>query len=370
MKIASAILIFCVLALLAIGMVMLYSSSMVQQGAHYLVLQLRWGGIGLAAGTIFMFRDYRWMRRWAWVLYLGALALLVLVLIPGIGVWRNGSRRWLNLGIASFQPSEAAKLGLIVILAWWGEKFHVKMRGIRRGFIYPSVLVGAVLGLIFAEPDVGTTMLLATISALILLLAGTRWWALVGSGLVLAVALGAFLMSNDVRRKRLEAWFHPENSEATTGYQAHQAKIALGAGGVTGLGLGNGRQKLGFVPEHHTDFIYSIIGEELGLVATMAILVAFGVFLWTGVYIAWRAVDVFGFLLASGITFLISLQAFINIGVVTSALPNKGLPLPFISYGGSSLLFMLVCVGILLSVARQAALGEKVKEQAGAPQMA
>jgi cell division protein FtsW len=371
LKVASAILILCVGALLALGMVMLYSSSMVQRGGQYLVLQLRWGAIGLAICIAAAFMDYRWLKRLSWPLFLISLALLVLVLVPGIGTYRNGSRRWFTIpGVSSFEPSEAAKLALVVILAWYGEKFHVQMKGFKRGFIYPGLLIAPVLGLIFAEPDVGTTMLLASISALVLLLAGTRWWYLVGSGVLLALALGAFLMSNDVRRKRVEAWLHPQNAENSTGYQAHQAKIALGAGGVTGLGLGNGRQKLGFVPEHHTDFIFSIIGEELGLVATMGILLGFGLFLWTGVYIAWKASDIFGFLLAAGITFLISLQAFINIGVVTSALPNKGLPLPFISYGGSSLIFMLGCVGILLSISRRAAVGEQRGAGVGAAQLA
>jgi len=149
------------------------------------------------------------------------------------------------------------------------------------------------------------------------------------------------------------SWLDPEATKDGTGYQAWQAMIALGAGGVSGLGIGNGRQKLGFVPEHHTDFIFSIIGEEMGMIATMGVIAGFVIFILCGVYIAWHARDVFGLLLGSGITFLIGMQAFINIGVVTSALPNKGLPLPFISYGGSSLLLMLFGIGVLISIARQ-----------------
>jgi cell division protein FtsW len=360
MRLASTTLILCVGGLLSLGMVMLYSSSMVQQGAHYLLLQLLWGAFGLVACVTAAFLDYRMFKKLSWPLFLLALALLGLVLVPGIGMLINGSRRWLNLRVASFQPSEAAKFGLILILAWYGEKYHLQMRKFIRGLIVPGLLILPVLGLIIREPDLGTTFLLATISGILLLLAGTRWHHLVVSGVIVLAGLFLFLRSSEVRWKRVETWMHPEENRAGNGYQAWQAKIALGAGGTTGLGLGNGRQKLGFVPENHTDFIYSIIGEELGLVATMGILVAFATFIFSGAYIAWKASDVFGFLLASGITFLIGLQAFINIGVVTSALPNKGLPLPFISYGGSSLVFMLGCVGILLSVARQGAVESHV----------
>ena len=161
------------------------------------------------------------------------------------------------------------------------------------------------------------------------------------------------LMSDPLRRARILSWLNPEETRTTTGFQAWQAMIALGSGGVSGLGIGNGRQKLGFVPEHHTDFIFSIIGEEMGMIATFGIIAGFIIFVLCGVYIAWHARDVFGLLLGSGITFLIGMQAFINIGVVTSALPNKGLALPFISYGGSSLLLMMMAIGVLISVARQ-----------------
>jgi cell division protein FtsW len=326
MRIASTILVLCVGGLLAVGMVMLYSSSMVQQGAHYLLLQLVWGAFGIVTCVVATFFDYRKFKKFACPLFIVALALLGLVLVPGIGMHINGSRRWLNLRFGSFQPSEAAKFGLIVILAWYGERYHLQMRKFVRGLVLPGLLILPVLGLIIKEPDLGTTLLLATISGILLLLSGTRWHHLVVGGVIVLGALFLFLRSSEVRWKRVETWLHPEENRSGNGYQAWQAQIALGAGGTTGLGLGNGRQKLGFVPENHTDFIYSIIGEELGLVATMGILVAFALFICAGGFIAWKACDVFGFLLAVGITFLIGLQAFINIGVVTSALPNKGLP--------------------------------------------
>src|SRR6266567_5650181 len=186
-----------------------------------------------------------------------------------------------------------------------------------------------------------------------LLIAGVRWLFVAPPVLAALVALGVSLWHDPMRSKRIFSWLYLEENKSGVGYQAYQAMIALGAGGWTGLGLGNGRQKLGFVPENHTDFILSIIGEELGLVATLLVIAAFVTIVLCGIFIARNSRDTFGLLLGSGISFLIGLQAFINIGVVTSALPNKGLPLPFVSYGGSNLLAMLVCVGILFSIARR-----------------
>ena len=204
----------------------------------------------------------------------------------------------------------------------------------------------------FLEPDRGTTILLASVSGLMLLLAGVRWIYFIPPALT-GIALMAYVLVTDpVRMKRILSWLNPEATKDGAGYQTWQAMIALGSGGVSGLGIGNGRQKLGFVPEHHTDFIFSIIGEEMGMIATFGVIAGFIIFVLCGVYIAWHARDTFCLLLASGVTFLVGIQAFINIGVVTSALANKGLPLPFISYGGSSLLLMMGAVGILLSVAR------------------
>lgn len=353
MRVATAALILCVSGLMALGMVMLYSSSMVDQGAHYLKLQAVWGGVGILVCAVAALVDYHWLKKLALVLFGVTVLLLIAVLIPGIGDWRNGSRRWFDLGFASFQPSEAAKLALIVVLAWYGEKYQRHSRTFWRGLVIPSFLAAAILVPIFMEPDRGTTILLGALACSMLLLAGARWLYLVPPAIGAGVFVAYSLMNDPVRMRRIVSWLHPEEHKTEGGYQAWQAMLALGAGGTSGLGLGNGRQKLGFVPEHHTDFILSVIGEEMGLIATLGILAGFIVFVLCGVCIAWHARDVFGLLLAGGFTFLIGLQAFINIGVVTSALPNKGLPLPFISYGGSSLVFMLVCVGILINIARQ-----------------
>jgi cell division protein FtsW len=338
--------------LLAFGMIMLYSSSMVQKGSHYLVLQGVWAGIGILACMTAALCDYRWLKKGAWLILALSVVALIAVLIPGVGVLKNGSRRWFDLGVANLQPSEAAKLALIIALAWYGEKYQRHMRTFTRGILIPGCVVAAVLVPIFLEPDRGTTILLAAVAGVMLLLAGVRWIYLVPPALALSAGMVYALLIDPVRKARILSWLNPEATKDATGYQAWQAMIALGSGGVSGLGIGNGRQKLGFVPEHHTDFIFSIIGEELGMIATMGVIAGFIVFILCGVYIAWHARDVFGLLLGSGVTFLVGMQACINIGVVTSALPNKGLPLPFISYGGSSLILMLFAIGLLISVAR------------------
>jgi cell division protein FtsW len=364
-KIAVNTLAFCVAALLSLGLVMLYSSSMNMLdkrqaviGAHLLMTQIVWCGLGLTACVAAASLDYRLLRKYAWPLFILAVILLALVLEPHLGVVRGRARRWFSFHGVSFQPSEFAKLALIIVLAWYCDRHQRQMHLWTRGIIIPGLLIALPLGLIFVEPDRGCTILLAAVAGTMLLIAGVRWVYLVPP-VLLGLAGFAFSIWHDpVRLRRIFSWLYLEENKDGVGYQAYQAMIALGSGGWFGLGLGNGRQKLGFVPEHHTDFILSIIGEELGLVATLGVIVGFVVIVICGLYIATRARDTFGTMLAAGVTFLIGFQAFINIGVVTSALPNKGLALPFISYGGSNLLAMLACVGLLFSVARRARAAE------------
>jgi cell division protein FtsW len=361
-KLTVTTLITCVAALLSLGLVMLYSASMNDviprsggeyYGARQMISQLVWCGLGIMCCILMATLDYRLWRKFAWPLFIVAVILLVLVLIPGVGHRIKGASRWFKFAGVSFQPSELAKLAMIFVLAWYGERYQRQMHTWTRGIFIPGGIIALVLGLIFVEPDRGTTVLLAAVAGAMLLLAGVQWRYFVPPVLLAIGGLAFSLWNDPMRSKRIFSWLYLEENKEGVGYQAYQAMIALGSGGWFGLGLGNGRQKLGFVPEHQTDFILSIIGEELGLIATLGVVAAFVLIILCGVYIAIHARDTFGTLLAAGITFLIGLQAFINIGVVTSALPNKGLALPFISYGGSNLLAMLTCIGLLLSVARQ-----------------
>ena len=350
MRYATNILAICVAGLLALGIVMLYSAGMAQSGARFLSMQLVWGGLGLMACFAATVMDYRWFKKIAFPLFIFTLILLVLVLIPGIGLKLNGARRWFDLGPMNFQPSELAKISLLMAFALGGTLcgadagVQVWLGNSGRGHCGDA-------GLDLCGPDFGTTMLLAAVCCILLFVAGANWKYIVPPMLAGAAAIAVAIMNDPVRSNRIMAFLHPEQHREGAGFQAYQAMLALGSGGTTGLGLGNGRQKLGFVPEHHTDFIFSVIGEELGVIASLGVVLAFMAIVVCGLYIAWNARDRFGMILGTGITFLIGLQAFINIGVVTSALPNKGLPLPFISYGGSSLVMMLGSVGILLSIA-------------------
>jgi cell division protein FtsW len=324
-----------------------------QGGEQLLLIQLKWCGFGLAACLAAAALDYRLLKRFYFpCLLLGlALVLLALVLEPSLGRRVNGARRW----IFGFQPSELAKIALVIVLAYYCEHYQRQMRTLLRGLVYPGVMIGLTLVLIFKEPDWGTTILLAAMSGALLLIAGTRLCYLMPTGLALVAALALLLHNNPMRLDRFKAWPDPEPYKDGVGYQTWRALLAFGTGGWEGLGLGNSRQKLGYLPEHQTDFIFPVIGEELGLIATLAVVVAFAVLTLCGAYIASHARDVFGFLLGSGLTLLIGLQAAINIGVVTGVVPNKGLPLPFISYGGSNLLITLTSVGLLVSIARRAA---------------
>lgn len=355
MKTATTTLLFSVLGLSALGMVMLFSASTGRLEANYLIMQPIWCALGLVACWTAAAVDYRWLKKSPWIplgLLLVVVGLLVCALVPGVGSKINGANRWLRLGSFTMQPSELAKIVLIIALAYYGERFQRHMPGFFRGMVIPGAVVGLVLGLIFLEPDVGTALLLGCVSAAMLLIAGVRWRYFLPPVLIALTAVGLFIWKNPMRSERIYSWWHLEETKMGKGMQAYQARVALGSGGVTGVGLGDGRQKLGFVPEHHTDFIYSVIGEELGLVTTLLVLFAFAAILLSGVYIAWHAHDTFGLLLSSGISFLIALQAIINIGVVTGTIPNKGMSLPFISYGGSNMVVMLACVGLLINIAR------------------
>jgi cell division protein FtsW len=325
-------------------------------------MQLIWCATGFAACVTVTALDYQLLKKLALPVFILALLMLVLVFIPHVGHASHGAHRWIGLGRFTVQPSEFAKLALVIMLAWYGDRYQRQMHTWKRGISPPVAIIGVVLGLIFVEPDRGQTILLAAVSGAMLLIAGVRWKHILIPAAIGAAGLAFSLFNDSMRKGRISAWLHPEAHANGAALQAQQAMIGLGSGGWFGVGLGNGLQKNGYLPEIQTDFIFANIGEELGLIATLLVVLAFVIIAICGIYIALNSRDPFGLLLAAGVTLLIGLQAAINIGVVTSALPNKGLPLPFISYGGSNLLAMLTCVGILFSIARHAPVHEKISK--------
>lgn len=351
-----SILLLSVTALVLLGVLMLYSATLTDKAPHRFYAHLVWLAVGVACGLGAALIDYRKLRQFhlTWFLLLLAVLLLVAVFIPGVGVRVNGARRWLPFG---GQPSELAKLGLIVWLSSYGDTHAPRMEQAREGFVRPSLVWGLTAGLVFIEPDWGTAALLAAISLAMLLLAGVRWlWIFA----VLGTALPAFawmVRYDPVHLARVLSFLDPEKYQDGIGWQGWHSVLSIGLGGIWGTLCGEGKLKYGFVPEQETDFIFSLVGEELGLLGTTAVVLLFSTIILCGMRIVWRTTDRFGQLLAGGLTILIGLQAFINIGVCTSSLPNKGIPLPFVSYGGSSLICMLVAVGWLVSVARHAPVG-------------
>jgi len=362
MKVAVTTLAICVTSLLALGLVMLYSSSMVmvdrrthsEIGAHMLQMQTAWCVLGFIVCGLMSVLDYKLLKKFIWPAFFGSLFLAALVFVPHIGINLNGAHRWIGVAGVTCQPSEFVKITLIVLLAWYCDRYQRRMNTIKNGIFYPGIIIGGALSLIFIEPDRGTTILMAAVCGTMLMMAGIRWLHVIPPVLALVAGLAYSLFHDPMRRGRIMAWLDPDAHASGVALQAEQAKIAIGSGGLTGLGLGDGRQKLGFLPYIHSDFIFANIGEELGFIATILVVLSFLLIALCGLYIAYRARDQFGCLLAVGVTSLISYQAIINIGVVTSLLPNKGIALPFISAGGSSLVAMLIGVGILFSVARQA----------------
>jgi cell division protein FtsW len=356
MRLNSTVLLGLVLALLSLGIVVLASTSSVRGEVaygdpyHFLKRQLLWLGLSLAAGGLLFRFDYHGWQKLAGPVALGAVLLMGLVLVPRLGLTVGGSTRWLCLGPLSFQPSEAAKFGLVAALAWWMSRLGPKVRAFREGFLCPVLALGVVVLLLLKEPDFGTAILLSCVALAVLFVGGTRlpYIALGGIGGMALFAVAVLL--DPVRLGRVMAFLRPEVYPATA-YHLAQSRIAFHLGGWFGKGLGNSIQKYLYLPEAHTDFILAIIGEELGFAGTVFVLLAFvGIFV-TGMRVALKAPDTFGHLLAFGLTVMLSLQAIINIGAVTGCMPTKGLPLPFISYGGSSLLLAVCAVAVLLNIA-------------------
>lgn len=349
------ILMFVIFLLLAIGLVMVFSASSYQDLINYkdsyytFKKQITWAGFGLVAMIVMMNYDYHKLKKFSGSLVIASIILLIVVLFMPE---RNGSKRWIGVGTFVFQPSEIAKFAVILYMSSSLPRKKENIRSFLKGVV-PYVLIGGIIFLlILAEPNLSIAGTVLIVVFLLLVAAGAKkshLTLLALSGSVLAVL---FTMSEDYRYKRFTAFLDPWKDPLDTGYQAIQSLLALGSGGLSGLGLGKSRQKFFYIPEPQNDFIFSIIGEELGFIGTAGVMFLFLILIWRGIKIALNAPDAFGSFLAAGITSLIAVQAIINIAVATSSMPITGIPLPFISYGGSSMVFMMMTVGILLNISR------------------
>lgn len=345
--------------LVAGGLIMILSSSWVsafqQYGSSYLFFQrqLVWASLGAVGMLVASIIDYRRFRALGYLLLLGALAGLVLVLLPGIGTSVSGSTRWLSVGPLNFQPSELAKLALILVGADLCVRKRHRLRTYKDVMLPYGAIAGLVGMLVMLQPDLGTTLILGGVVFAVLYIGGARMRVIAGMGVGAVSSALMLSLSAGYRRARLFSFMDPFKDPLNTGFQAVQSQIALGSGGLFGVGLGASRQKWLYVPNAHTDFIFSIIGEEVGLLGSFVVIGLFGMLAYAGVRAARRAPDAFGRIVAGGITAWIVGQAVLNMGAVTGLLPITGVPLPLVSFGGSSLMFTMIALGILTNIARQ-----------------
>ena len=350
----ATIIVVCALGLTSLGLSILFSASAsfkTKQGVEVPYQYLQKQLVGVAAAALICFIASRinldYLRRYAWWIGGVLLVLLVLVLIPHIGLAVKGSRRWLGYGSARLQVSEFAKFGLIFCLAHYLALNQTRIGEFKRGFVLPLAIMGSFAGLVVLEPDFGTAALMVAVGLLLLFLAGAKWRYTVPTIALVVGAFAVLVVNNPNRLRRLTEFLSEEKS-----YQLRQALAAFAAGGMEGTGLGQGRQQLSYLPEAHTDFIFSIVGEELGLWFTLGVVVVFTVMFIAGIVHLRRAPNLFHFLLVTGCLLMICLQAIINLGVVTGIFPTKGISLPFISAGLSNLLLMGLLLGILLNTQR------------------
>jgi cell division protein FtsW len=347
-----------VLGLVAFGVVMVYSASAVYatqkfgSPTYFLRRDVLYAAVGLFAMAVAARTDFSVYRKYAYPLLGAAIFLLVGVLVVGARI--NGARRWFHFAGLSFQPAELAKIALVIYLASSLARKAEKVKSFTIGFVPHMLVAGLMMALILKQPDLGTACILGLGTLIMLFVAGAKVSYIVIAILGAAPIVYQAIVGTPWRLRRMLAYLDPWQYRYDVGYQITESLISIGSGGTTGLGLGDGKQKLFFLPEAHTDYIMAIVGEELGLFGLGAIAVAFAVLVWRGTRAALRARDAFGCYLAIGITAMFGLQAVVNLGVVLGSLPTKGLPLPFVSYGGSTLIVDLFAMGVLLNVSRAA----------------
>ena len=362
------ILCITVFLLLAIGIIMVLSasapSSLSTNGDSYTYVRKQAGFAILGIALMFLISkiDYRFYKKYYWAIYVLSCLILLLVIVPVIGREVKGATRWINLGFGQFQPSEITKIGLIIFYAGYLSDHKNDLKSFWKGFVKPFLFLVPPIGILFfVQNHLSASLLIGLVTCTMMIVAGCRILHFTISGLVAGcgTAVGLFVMqvtgSGGFRLDRIETFFNPWENATTTGYQLVQSLYAIGSGGLFGLGLGESKQKYLYIPEPQNDFIFAILAEELGFLGCLAVIVLFGIFIWRGVLSAMKAPDMFGSLLATGITALVGLQAIINIAVVTGSIPTTGMPLPFFSYGGTALVILLCAVGILLNISRAGA---------------
>lgn len=350
------VLLLTVAGLTALGMIMLFSTGAFapESGGdiyYFVKRQGMWLGVSVVAAIVAACVNYDLYRRFWWVIFAGAFVLLVLCFVPGIGKELNGSRRWIGVGFSTFQPSELAKIAAIFFLAWWFTKYEHKTHTLLYGLVFPLLILGVLVLPILLEVDLGASSLIMAVGIAVMFMAGAslRWLSLIAVVGLVGMLYGATHI--DERLGRMLAFLYPDQYPAEF-YQQMQGLIAIGSGGVDGLGLGQSRQKMAYLPYSNTDFIFPIIGEELGLKIALLTVLGYLVISLAGTIVAANARDRFGMLLGFGCVMMITLQAAVNIGVTTALLPNKGMPLPFVSFGGSNLAICYLMIGILISIHR------------------
>ena len=344
-------IILIVVGLTFLGLVILFSASQSMHDDPTVLLrkQLIWLVLATIAGGIAMMVNLEALREYAYWLAAGSVLLLALVLIPGIGVEVNGARRWIDFGFMRLQVSEIGKLGLIFSMAHYLATYRRDFSRVLKGYFYPCVLLSIFCILIILEPDYGTAFLCGAVGGCLMFLAGVRLKFLIPTAFAALSLFSLAVYHDPIRLQRITSFLDVEGNRSDSAYQLWQGILAFGAGGIHGVGLGLGRQQMSFLPEAHTDFIFAIVGEELGFLFTSGVVLLFMTLFFVGVLQLKRAPNLYQYLLVMGALLFITFQALINIGVVTGCLPTKGMSLPFISYGGSNLVFMFVLTGIILN---------------------
>lgn len=341
------------LALTCFGLVMVASAAGSRDFATAVVKRLAYTGMGLVAFLVGVRVDYRTWRRHHWALLALAVAGLAVVMVPGVSAARNGARRWMDIGLPiGLQPSEFAKIGFCVWVAAYAERNLTRMRRPVHGFLVPMAVVGFGSMLILVEPDFGTSVLMGSVCTLVLWVMGTRLLYIVAAMAAAMPMVEKLIFDVPYRAVRVMSFLNPWADPRGTGYQLIQSKIAIGSGGLFGLGLGDGRQAQGFLPAANNDFIFSVVAEQLGFIGAVVLLLVFVWLVYEGIRVALRSREPFGFGLALGLTALLGLQAAAHVAVVTGTVPTKGLALPFVSAGGSSLIASILAAGILVNIAR------------------